>query len=440
MDKTFAGGIHPFYAKELAESKPIEKMPLPAQVTIHLQQHVGSPGKPVVEKGDEVKLGQIIGEADAFVSAYVHASVSGTVLAVEPRLHPTGGEVTAVVIENDGQDQWAEGVGPRGDLQNLSSDEIRKIVYEAGIVGLGGGAFPTHVKLTVPPEKEAHTLIINGCECEAYLTGDHRLMLERPEDIIFGAQAMAKALGAEEIIFGIENNKPDAIEKLRALTKNDSRIKVESLETKYPQGGEKQLISSLLDREVPSGGLPIDVGVIVQNVATAVAVSDAIKHGRPLVERVITVSGPGVKEPKNVLVRIGTPVADIIEYAGGFVGTPGKVILGGPLTGIALHDLQTPICKGTSGVIVLPREEIQHIEPMACIRCGRCVDACPARLMPVNICKFAQRDMLKEAEEYGAIDCIECGSCSYVCPAKIHLLHWILLVKNQILAQRRQQG
>lgn len=440
VTKRFHGGIHPCYGKELSKDKAIEQMPAPGKVILSLQQHTGGPSKPLVEVGQEVKLGQKIADGSSFISATLHASVAGKVVEIAPRPHPAGGDVTAIVIENDGSDEWAEGIGLKGDLESLTPEQIRGIVKEAGIVGLGGAAFPTHVKINPPPDKPIEYLVLNGCECEAYLTTDHRLMIERTEDIAFGAKALAKALGVKKVIIGVERNKPEAAVAFNEIAARDDLFQVESLEVKYPQGAEKQLIYSLLGREVPSRGLPADVGVVVQNVATAAAVADAIIKGWPLIKRVITVSGSGVREPKNVEVRLGTPVKDIIEFAGGYEGTPGKVLMGGPMTGMAVYSTEVPVMKGTSGIIIMPREEAKQYDPLPCIRCGRCVDACPAYLMPITIANFTEKGMLQEADQYGAMDCIECGCCTYVCPAKRFLLHWIQLAKHQLLALKRQTG
>ncbi|AEE96350.1 electron transport complex, RnfABCDGE type, C subunit [Mahella australiensis 50-1 BON] len=438
---TFKGGIHPRYNKEFTASKPIRPAALPRIAVIPLQQHVGAPCKPLVKAGNEVKVGQKIGEAGGFVSVPVHASVSGKVVAVEPRLHPSGQQVMSVVIESDGQDTVDENVQPKGDIDKLSDKEIIDVIKEAGIAGLGGAAFPTHVKLSPPPDKRVELVIINGAECEPYLTCDHRLMLEQTDDVVYGTRAIMKALGVSKGIIAIENNKPDAIAvMLKAASGYANNIEVVALKTKYPQGAEKQLIKAITGKEVPSGGLPADVGTVVDNVGTAAAIARAIKTGMPLIERAVTVTGRGIKEPANLMVRIGTPFSQLIDECGGFADKPGKVIMGGPMMGIAQYSLDVPVIKGTSGILVLTEEEAQAPQVQVCIRCARCVEACPMGLLPLYISRYALAGMYDKAEQYNAMDCIECGCCSFECPAKRPLVESIRLAKRAIAANRRKAG
>jgi electron transport complex protein RnfC len=437
---TFKGGIHPKYNKELTAAKPIRPATLPQIAVIPLQQHVGAPCEPLVKAGDEVKVGQKIGEAGGFVSVPVHASVSGKVTAVEPRLHPGGQQVMSVVIESDGQDTVDENVQPKGDIDKLSGKEIIDVIKEAGIAGLGGAAFPTHVKLSPPPDKKVELVIINGAECEPYLTCDHRLMLEQTDDVVYGTRAIMKALGVSKGIIAIENNKPDAIAAMLKATSAYANIEVMALRTKYPQGAEKQLIKAITGKEVPSGGLPADVGTVVDNVGTAAAIARAIKTGMPLIERAVTVTGRGIKEPANLMVRIGTPFSQLIDECGGFADKPGKVIMGGPMMGIAQYSLDVPVIKGTSGILVLTEEEAQAPQVQVCIRCARCVEACPMDLLPLYISRYALAGMYDKAEQYNAMDCIECGCCSFECPAKRPLVESIRLAKRAIAANRRKAG
>lgn len=435
---SFKGGIHPDYNKELTASKAIEPAVPPSIVVIPLQQHTGAPCQPLVKVGDDVKMGQKIGEASGFVSVPVHSSVSGKVVAIEPRLHPGGQQVVSVVIESDGRDALDESIKPQGDIDSLSKDAIIDIIKEAGIAGLGGAAFPTHVKLLPPPDKKIDLVIINGAECEPYLTCDHRLMVEKPEDVVYGTRAIMKALGVDKAVIAIENNKADAIAAILKAASAYPNIDVVALKTKYPQGAEKQLIKALTGKEVPSGGLPSDVGAVVDNVGTAAAIAKAIKTGMPLIERVVTVTGKGIKEPKNLLARIGTPFAQLIEQCGGFSGQPGKVIMGGPMMGIAQFSLDVPVIKGTSGILVLNEQEAETPAAQTCIRCGRCVEACPMNLLPLFISQYALAGMYDKAEQYYALDCIECGCCSFECPAKRPLVESIRLAKRAILAKRRK--
>lgn len=345
----------------------------------------------------------------------------------------------SVVIESDGKDELDYSITPPKPLSQLSPDEIKNLIREAGITGLGGAGFPTQVKLSFPPEKNVDTIIINAAECEPYITADHRLLLERPDDVVLGIEAIMKATGIKRAFIGIEDNKLDAVESIKKTIKDKEGIEVVVLATKYPQGGEKQLIKAVTGREVPSGGLPMDAGVIVNNAGTCAAIANTLKTGLPLIERITTVTGSGIKEPKNLLIRIGTPLIDIIEQCGGFKGTPGKVLMGGPMMGLAQSTLDVPAIKGTSGLLVLEKHDLHLFEPSPCIKCARCVDACPINLLPTTIAKFAQKNMWNEAELYHAMDCVECGCCSYVCPAHIPLTQHIRIAKSHIIALRRQK-
>jgi electron transport complex protein RnfC len=438
MLKTFRGGIHPPYNKDLTKHKDVETAAIPQKVIIPMSQHVGAPCEPVVKVGDIVKKGQKIGEAKTFVSAPIHASTSGKVIVVEPHVHPAGGMIMSVIIEADGMDEVYEGITPPKPLEQLLPDEIKAIIREAGIVGMGGAGFPTQVKLSPPPEKVIDTIIVNGAECEPYLTSDHRLMVEKPECVVFGLCAIMKATGVKNGYIAIEENKPDAIKAMRKAVSGRQGIEVIPLATKYPQGGEKQLINAVTGREVPSGGLPMDVGVIVDNAGTCAAVANVIKTGMPLIERVTTVTGSGISQPKNLLVKIGTQFKDILQQCGGFKGQPGKVIMGGPMMGLVQSVMEAPILKGTSGILVLEKSDVKIEERTACIRCARCVDACPINLLPTSITKFSEKGMWKEAEQYHALDCIECGCCAYVCPAHIPLTQFIRLAKNHIIASKKK--
>lgn len=435
---TFKGGTHPPHSKKATESLAIERANEPKVVVIPMQQHIGAPCEPIVQVGDEVKVGQKIGEPKGFVSSPVHSSVSGKVVAVEPRLYSGGMAVPCVVIESDMQNTVSSEIAPKGDLPGLSSEEVKSIIKEAGIVGMGGATFPTHVKLAPPPDKKVDTVILNGAECEPYLTSDHRLMLEYPEDVVFGLQALMKALGVQKGYIGIETNKPDAIEKVYEAAKGIEGIEVVALKTKYPQGAEKQLIYACTKREVPSGGLPADAGVVVNNVGTAAAVATAIKTGMPLIERIVTITGEGVNNPKNLIVRIGTSFREIIEQCGGLKGTVGKIIAGGPMMGITQFSLDIPAIKGTSGILVLSEDEARLPAPSNCIRCGKCVETCPINLMPANISACSLANKHEQAEALNAMDCIECGSCSFVCPAKRPLVDSIRVSKREILARRKK--
>ncbi len=416
---------------------PISFLPPPQRVVIPLLQHFGSPARPLVKKGQEVLLGQRIGEAGGLFSAHVHASVSGTVLAVEEHGHSGGYPIPAVVIGNDEQDRIATETGGTVDAFSLSPDAIRQKVKDAGVVGLGGAAFPTAVKLSPPKDRPIDILIINGCECEPMLTADHRLMLEHPEAVLKGAELARLAVGAKKTIVGIEDNKADAADVLRREA-DHFPMEIQFLKTKYPQGAEKNLIYALLRREVPRGGLPFDVGIVVQNVGTAKAIWEAVSAGKPLYERVITVGGPGIHEPKNLLVRVGTPFRSAVEFCNGLQDDANILIMGGPMMGLAQWSLDTPIVKGTSGLLAWHAPA--QVSEYPCIRCGRCIDHCPMGLSPTQIHKFVRSEKWTESEDWGILDCVECGCCQYICPSKIPLVHWMRLGKNIITRAKRKKS
>jgi electron transport complex protein RnfC len=428
--RSFRGGVHPKENKELTSGKKIESIPAPDILIFPLSQHTGAPCQPVVKKGDKVKKGTPIGTSDQFISSPIHSSISGTVKSVENASHPIVGRFQSIVIENDKEDTKEQLLHSNKNIEKLSADEIIKIVKEAGIVGMGGAAFPTHIKLSPPKEKKIDTLIINGAECEPYLTCDHRLMVEKGKWIVEGIKLVKKVLTPKKCIIAIEENKTDAIEKLNTLTVNED-IEVVSLKVKYPQGGEKQLIKTVLGKEVPSGGLPMDVGVLVHNIGTLFAIYEAVHLGKPLYERVITVTGE-VKKSGNYFVRIGTPLKDILNFCEVDLDNIGKIILGGPMMGIAQQDIETPIVKGISGVLIQSKDEVIEGEELSCIKCGRCVEVCPAYLLPTQIAKIVRAEKWERLEEYHIKDCIECGACGYVCPSNIPLVQYIKLGKVKL--------
>ena len=429
---TFKGGVHPLH--KLHEGKPLAqnaalKEYAAATVVLPMSQHIGAPCTPCVEVGDEVLMGQVVGTPGGFVSAPIHASVSGKVVAVEPRPHLSGKDVMAVVIENDFRDALDPSVKPKGTVDSLSAEEIRQIILDAGIVGMGGAAFPTHVKYALKPDQKADYLILNGAECEPYLTSDHRTMIETPERVVEGARLLLKASGAPVCKIGIENNKPDAIKAIREAAKPYKDIEVVELMTKYPQGGEKQLIKAVTGREVPRGGLPIAAGCIVSNVSTAAATADAVLKGLPLVKRAVTVTG-AVNTPCNLVLRFGTSYEDAINQAGGFKGDPKKVISGGPMMGFAVNRLDIPVTKGTSGLTVFSAAEDVETKESNCIRCGRCVSACPIGLQPFKLDAASRKKDVEVLKQCDVMSCINCGCCTYVCPAKRNLAQNIALGKG----------
>lgn len=437
--RAFKGGIHPPDSKNLTRDKAIEILPLPERVIIPLQQHIGAPAEPLVAVGDEVKKGQPIGQARGFISAPVHATVSGKVKKIAPFPHPSGSDMPAVEIISDGEDSWLETLHEERDIEKLTVEDIKAKITDAGIVGLGGAAFPTHVKLSPPENKKIDTVLLNGAECEPYLTADHRLMVEEADSIIEGLTLLMKVLGAEKGYVGIEDNKPESISAMmRAAT--GTNIEVVSLHVKYPQGAEKQLIKSIIGKEVPPGGLPMDVGTIVQNVGTAYAVYEAVKFSRPLIERITTVTGSSVKNPKNLKVRIGTPTQELIDFCGGLNDDAGKLVLGGPMMGDGHYSFEVPVIKGSSGIIVMKEDEIRDRESQPCIRCGRCSRVCPMYLEPGSMGIFAERDRFEDTENYNVMDCIECGCCSFVCPSDRPLVHLFRYSKAAIIKIRKEEG
>jgi electron transport complex protein RnfC len=431
--KTFDRGIHPSYYKELTSSKRVETAELPKTVTIPLHQHAGAPCQPLVKKNDAVFEGQKIGDVQAFVSAPIHSSINGKVKDIDLAQHPNGSRVLSVIIEGDGTvKDWSTGA-VAVDISTLTPEFIRDAIREAGIVGMGGAAFPTSVKLAPPKGKAIDTVLLNGCECEPFLTADHRIMIEEPEKVVWGLKALMKAIGAPNGLIGVEENKPDAVEALKKAAGGEKDIKIIVTETKYPQGAEKMLIKAALGRKVPAGKLPLDVGVVVNNVGTAVAIFEAINYKKPLIERVITVSGNGVKEPKNLRVRIGASFEEVINQCGGLAGDGEMEVLnGGPMMGVAQTTLAVPVLKGTSGITVLTAASIKPLKYDPCIRCSSCVEVCPMGLMPYRLGDYGRTARVAEFKEWGALSCIECGCCSYVCPSKRPLLQWIRVGKLRV--------
>lgn len=443
MLKTFKiGGVHPPENKLSAQGEIIT-LPLPEQVTIPLSQHIGAPAVPTVKKGDQVKVGQIIGQAAGFISANIHSSVSGTVMSLDPVIDASGYPRPAVTIKVEG-DEWDENIlkDPINKQPGtFTKEEILAAISAAGIVGMGGATFPTQVKLSPPPGSTAEVLIINGVECEPYLTADHRLMLEHGKELIIGIELIMKALGVKRTIVGIENNKRDAIEELGKLARLADGIEICPLKIQYPQGGEKQLIQATTGKFVPSGGLPIAVGAVVQNVGTVYAVYEAVMKHKPLFERVVTVTGKSLKEPGNYLCRIGTPISQLIEAAGGLPEDTGKVIGGGPMMGKALTNTNIPVTKGTSGILLMRQEESARKEYRNCIRCSKCVSVCPMELEPYYLMLLGEHNKLEMLESEKIMDCIECGSCSFTCPANRPLLDVIRLAKartGQMIRTRKK--
>jgi len=432
--KTFKlGGIHPEENK-ISDQQPIEVVPIPQTVYIPVSQHLGAPAKPIVEKGEVVKTGQLIAKGDGFISANVHSSVSGKVLKVEEVVDFTGYRRMSVVIESDGDD-WMESIDRSLEIKKectLESKAIIDKINEMGIVGMGGATFPSYVKLSVPQGKKAEYLLINGVECEPYLTSDHSLMLAKGREIMVGITILMKGLHVKQAMIGIENNKQDAIQLMTTLATEFQGITVYALKVKYPQGAEKQLIKALVGREVPSGKLPIEVGCVVHNVGTAFAVYEAVQKNKPLFERVVTITGKSVKKPSNLLARVGTSISALIEVAGGLPDDTGKIISGGPMMGRALSNADAPITKGTSGILIMTEKESKRNPTMNCIRCGRCITVCPMGLEPFLLAKLAENQTWDEAEAEHILDCMECGSCQYTCPSARPLLDNVRVGKSMV--------
>lgn len=440
--KTFPkGGIHPPENK-LTAGIAIKKLPVPESVAIPVNQHIGAPAAIIVNKGDSVKTGQLIATSKGFVSANIHSSVSGKVNKIDTIADSTGYKNTAVFIDVEG-DEWVDTIDRSDDIKKvilLSSEEIINKCLESGIVGMGGATFPSHVKLAVPSGKKCETLIINGVECEPYLTSDHRLMIERGEEVLIGVSILMKALKVEKAMIGIENNKTDAISHLTKLAEKFEGITVHPLRIKYPQGAEKQLIKALIGREVPSGHLPLDVGTVVHNVSTAFAVYEAVQKNKPLFERVVTITGTSLKNPGNFVVRTGTTIDKLIEAAGGLPDDTGKIINGGPMMGKAVNNTGVPIVKGTSGIILFPLQESARGTVKPCIRCAKCVSVCALGLQPYLLMSLSEKSMFERAENEKITDCMECGSCSYACPADRPLLDYIRLGKSAVIRMARERN
>ncbi len=434
----FRGGIHPDDKKSATERRTIEEMTAPKQVILPMSMHIGAPCNPLVSVGDRVLLGQRIAESGAPVSAPVHASVSGTVVAIEPRPHPNGTKVVSIVIENDYEDEAAP-TTPYEETRfaDISASALAEICNNAGIVGLGGAAFPTKIKIESAVDK-VDTLIINGAECEPYITSDNRLMIEHSEEVLDGATLVMRALGLKVVHIGIESNKKEAIMRLKKTAANMPHIKIHVLHTKYPQGSEKHLIKAVTGREVPPGQLPSAVGVINVNTATCFAISRAVRYGTPLTTKVVTVSGSAVANPKNLLVRIGTPIGELLECAGGLKEDPYKVLMGGPMMGVAQHTLEAPVIKGTNAVLAFCEKEDKADPAQTCIHCGKCVGVCPMNLQPLFLNMYAKRDMYDELEKARLFDCVECGCCSYICPGRIHLVQTFRTAKAKYTEMKKK--
>lgn len=437
--KTFIGGVHPFDGKELAKDAPIKEVLPKGELVYPLSQHIGAPATPVVAVGDTVLMGQKIAEAGGFVSAPIHASVSGTVKAIEPRRVATGDMVNAIIIENDGlyNEVSYEEVG---DVTTLTKEVIINKVKEAGVVGMGGAGFPTYVKLSPKEPDKIEYIIANGAECEPYLTTDYRRMIEDSERLIDGIKIILQLFDNAKSLIGIENNKPEAIAKLKELTADEPRIEVVELKTKYPQGGERQLIYACTGRAINSKMLPADAGCIVDNIETILAVYDAVKLGKPVMKRVSCISGDAVVQPSNFLYSIGTPYIELVNAAGGFKGNPEKIISGGPMMGFSVFSLDIPTTKTSSDLICFLEDEVAKYEPINCMNCGRCLDVCPENLVPNRLARFGTKGLMEEFEKWHGLECIECGSCSYVCPSRRHVAQSIKTMKKQVLAEKRKQN
>lgn len=436
--KTFKGGAHPYDGKKMSRECPIEILNPGDTLVYPLSQHIGAMAKPLVKAGDRVLVGQKIAEKGGFISANIHSSVSGTVKAIEKRLVATGGMVDSIIVENDGMYEEAAPIFS-GNPDELSKDEIIKIIEEAGIVGMGGAGFPTNVKLSPKNADIIDSIIVNGAECEPYLTSDYRRMVEQTDKLVKGLKIVLKIFPDAKGYFGIEDNKPEAIEALLKATENEDRIEVVPLKTKYPQGGERSMIYAVTGRKINSKMLPADVGCIVHNVDTIYAIYNAVYNGKPLIERIVTITGDAVSTPKNFQVRIGTPFRELIDAAGGFTTEPEKIISGGPMMGFSFFNIDVPVVKGSSSLLAFIKDDVSHEEPSACIRCGRCATACPEHLLPMKLAALAGQNEPEEFKKLGGMECVECGCCSYVCPAKRQVTQSVRSMKKLIIASARKK-
>jgi electron transport complex protein RnfC len=435
------GGVHPEDRKSLSAEQAIESLPMPPLLHIPLQQHIGAPAEPLVHRGEQVKKGQMLARSQGTISAPVHAPTSGRIMGVGgyPAHHPSGLLVRTITLQPDGEDAWIDALEPVADPFGLPPDEIARRVAEAGIVGMGGATFPSAVKLNLRNRYALHTLVINGAECEPYLTCDDRLMQEQTEQVLDGVRLMAHALGVGRILIAIENNKSQAQAAMRRAAESYSEITVVGLPTRYPMGSEKHLVQTLTGQETPARGLTADIGMVVHNVATALAVHDALRYGRPLVARVMTVSGGAIRQPKNLLVPLGTPLSHLIEYCGGFQTEPARLISGGPMMGQPLPSTRVPAIKGSNGLLALTTSESEYGEEMPCIRCASCVRACPCGLVPLEMAAHIRTGGLDNSLKLGLLDCIACGSCSYACPSHIPLVQYFNFAKGELAARQRAQ-
>lgn len=436
--KTFKGGAHPYDGKKMSRDCPIEILNPGDTLVYPLSQHIGAMAKPLVKAGDRVLVGQKIAEKGEFISANIHSSVSGTVKAIEKRLVATGGMVDSIIVENDGMYEEAAPIFS-GNPDELSKDEIIKIIEEAGIVGMGGAGFPTNVKLSPKNADIIDSIIVNGAECEPYLTSDYRRMVEQTDKLVKGLKIVLKIFPDAKGYFGIEDNKPEAIEALLKATENEDRIEVVPLKTKYPQGGERSMIYAVTGRKINSKMLPADVGCIVHNVDTIYAIYNAVYNGKPLIERIVTITGDAVRTPKNFQVRIGTSFRELIDAAGGFTTEPEKIISGGPMMGFSFFNIDVPVVKGSSSLLAFIKDDVSHEEPSACIRCGRCAAACPEHLLPMKLAALAGQNEPEEFKKLGGMECVECGCCSYVCPAKRQVTQSVRSMKKLIIASARKK-
>ena len=436
--KTFKGGAHPYDGKKMSRDCPIEILNPGDTLVYPLSQHIGAMAKPLVKAGDRALVGQKIAEKGGFISANIHSSVSGTVKAIEKRLVATGGMVDSIIVENDGMYEEAAPIFS-GNPDELSKDEIIKIIEEAGIVGMGGAGFPTNVKLSPKNADIIDSIIVNGAECEPYLTSDYRRMVEQTDKLVKGLKIVLKIFPDAKGYFGIEDNKPEAIEALLKATENEDRIEVVPLKTKYPQGGERSMIYAVTGRKINSKMLPADVGCIVHNVDTIYAIYNAVYNGKPLIERIVTITGDAVSTPKNFQVRIGTSFRELIDAAGGFTTEPEKIISGGPMMGFSFFNIDVPVVKGSSSLLAFIKDDVSHEEPSACIRCGRCAAACPEHLLPMKLAALAGQNEPEEFKKLGGMECVECGCCSYVCPAKRQVTQSVRSMKKLIIASARKK-